>query len=104
VFSAYRSGKIEDLKAAIKQLPTAYQSGLRKPLALLALQERKVPVLKWLIDEGAVLNEETFENEARRVQKGKKDIETWKLLHESSATKDGSWRQKRTGFGDHPLR
>lgn len=101
VFDAYRNGTIGDIKTKLANLKPSYEPKVRKLLALLSLQERNAPVLKWLLDDGIETYEAAFEDEARRVQKGK-DSETWKLLHESNFKTIVPWKQPKTR-GSHPL-
>lgn len=71
-------------------------------LALFALQERNASVLKWLLDQGASWNNDEFEDEVRRVNKGE-DKETWKVVRESGFEPAFPWKKTKKGGTHHPL-
>ncbi|KAF2122982.1 hypothetical protein BDV96DRAFT_639534 [Lophiotrema nucula] len=112
VFNTFRAsnGNTNDLKTALDKIKPydagatgigAYESNVRKSLALFALQERNAEVLQWLLKDGIEF-EEGFEDEVRRVQK-KKDPVTWKVLQDEVQRTGREWANKKRPRHGHPL-
>jgi hypothetical protein len=82
VFKAYRRSTLDDVKNKLGSLDRAPAEGVKKSLALLALQERRNDVLKFCLDEGGFHFERPFWDEAKRVD-AEKDSETFNILEQS---------------------
>lgn len=82
VFTAFRTGTVEDVKAKLAPLDEKYVGDIRKSLALYALQCRRADVLKLCLDKGGFAYEHYFEDEADRVDP-KTDPKTFKVLEKS---------------------
>lgn len=99
VFSAYRNGDIDEVRATLGKLNEGHTWRMRTSLALLALQERNAAILTELLDDGIEI-EEPFEDEVRRVVR-KWDPQTHQLLKDYAARKQRPWAvRKRPRQGD----
>lgn len=93
---------MDEIYTALSKLSDGHAWHMRKSLALLALQERNVIVLRRLLDDGIEI-EEPFEDEVRRVQR-KQDPETHKLLRDYAAQILGRpWAARKRPRNGHPL-
>jgi hypothetical protein len=78
VFKAYRYSTVEDVKDCLSKLDAAHAKGLRSPLGILALQERRADVLNFCLEQGMPFGP-YFQEEADRVD-SKTDPETFAVL------------------------
>lgn len=87
VFKAYRHGTLRDVENKLAALenegvPREGVRGTKSSLTLLACQERRPDVLKFLLDEGGFPIEAAWEREAERVE-ADKDPKTFDVLQQS---------------------
>ena len=82
MFAAYRTGDVEEVKAALARLSDEHAGYVRKSLAMLALQDRRSGILRLCFDQGGFAFEHYFVDAADKLQKSD-DPETFKVLEES---------------------
>lgn len=83
VFTAYRTGDVDEVKACLARLSEKHAGFVRKSLATLALQDRRSRILKLCFDQGGFAYEHWFEDAANKFQNASDDPETFKVLEES---------------------
>lgn len=54
VFRAYRNGSLKDLKTRLDALPVELAKTMRRALAHLALQDRRLDVLEYVLNDGQI--------------------------------------------------
>jgi hypothetical protein len=81
VFKTYRRGSLTDVKAQVEALSKEYETGVRKCLACLALQDRRADVFQFCLDKRNFPYESYFVDGANAVPP-EEDPEDFKVLEE----------------------
>lgn len=96
VFHAYSNGSIDDLKATLEPLNKMTANSMRKSLALLALRDRKLEMLRYIVNDGQErydpLTAHTFTDMANSVNKAR-EPELFKIIQQSR------WKRIQTRRG-----
>jgi len=82
VFTAYRTGDIDKVKASLARLSDEHARYIRQSLAVLALQDRCSGILKLCFEEGFTFSG-YFVDAADEFQNASDDPEIFKILEES---------------------
>jgi hypothetical protein len=82
VFTAYRTGDVDEVQASMARLSDEHATLVRKSLSMLALQDRRAGVLKLCLDQGGFAYEHYFEDAANQVSESE-DPETFEVLENS---------------------